>query len=73
MLILFKLLFQELLVLQEKNKVLKQRIRCLETEKEFYLTSVLNHPVISKVITEFFSTLTNGSHDSKQEVVYQQN
>ena len=61
--------FQELRQLLEENRELKESIRCVELEKDYYISKLVQHPVIKKVLTEF----SNSSKNSVTELVYQEN
>lgn len=61
---------QELRQLLEKNRELRESIRSIESEKEYYISKLVQHPVIKKVLTEF----SNSSKNSvTEELVYQEN
>ena len=60
---------QELRQLLEENRDLKESLRCIELEKDRYISKLVQHPVIKKVLTEF----SNSSKTSVTELVYQEN
>ena len=61
--------FQELQQLLKENQELKESIRRIEFEKDRYISKLVQHPVIKKVLTEF----SNSSKNSVTELVYQEN
>lgn len=64
---------QELKSLMDENKHLKENIRCIEAEKDFFLSNILRHPVISEVLSDFSKSFDNNLTDIKKEIIYVQN
>jgi hypothetical protein len=50
---------QFLLLQKEENRDLKESLRCIELEKDRYISKLVQHPVIKKVLTEFSNSSKN--------------